>query len=129
MHEMSIATAIWDLASRHLPANAVLRSVRVQAGPMRAIEPRSMEWAWDALMWDIGAEHVALELTTLPWDMQCTACGRQWKAAELSHRCICGSDRIRPIGGDELRLVSIEVDDAQWEQDHFRESCGATDEN
>ncbi len=110
MHELSIAIAIWDLARQHVPAGAVLRRVHIRTAAMRAIEPHSMQWAWNAVMQEQGSMSVALQLTTLPWEMQCRACGRQWTTSELDSRCACGSDRIRLAGDDELRLVSIEVD-------------------
>ncbi len=111
MHEMSIAEAIWDLAHSQVPPGAILRIVRVRAGPLRAIEPQSMQWAWEALSGERGACDIALELTTLSWRMRCEACGRQWNAPEIAERCGCGSACIRLVGGDELQLVSIEVDD------------------
>jgi Zn finger protein HypA/HybF involved in hydrogenase expression len=117
MHELSIAEGILNLARRNVPYGAVLLSVRVNAGPMRGIDPRCMELAWTAL----GRSDVSLKLTVLPWRMQCGECGRQWEQAELAERCACGSSRVRPIGGDELQLLSIEVDDA--EEIDRRRSC------
>jgi len=113
MHEMSIAQAILDLARGHVPSGAVLRTVRVRVGPLRGIDPQCMQWAWDALMAEqpSAAGPPALELTTLPWQMRCAGCGRQWESEQLPERCACGSDRVRLIGGDELQLVCIEVDD------------------
>jgi len=125
MHEISIATAIWELAHDYLPEKAVLRCVRIHAGPMRAIDPDSMRWAWNALMLEKGAKQIALELTMLPWELQCAACGRQWTAHELERRCTCGSDQIRLTGGNELQMVSIEVDDAAPEPDNSRKYSGS----
>jgi hydrogenase nickel incorporation protein HypA/HybF len=107
MHEVSIAEAILDLARRNVPDGAVLRSVRISAGPMRGIDRECMEWAWQSL----GHDGVTLELVILPWKLKCTDCSRQWEKPDLEDRCQCGSSRVRPIGGDELQLTSIEVDD------------------
>jgi hydrogenase nickel incorporation protein HypA/HybF len=111
MHEMSIAQAILSLAEEHVPPGSALRIVRLRAGPMRAIEPQSMQWAWEALMAGPEEEHISLELTTLPWKMHCGGCGRKWESDELADRCQCGCADVRPVGGDELQLISIEVDD------------------
>jgi hydrogenase nickel incorporation protein HypA/HybF len=107
MHEMSIAEAVLELARRNVPRGATLRGVRMLAGPMRAIDPECMEMAWQGL----GQTNVALKLNILPWQMQCAACGLQWQESELAEQCACGSTQVRPIGGDELQLLSIEVDD------------------
>ena len=112
MHEMSIAQSIWELARKRVPAGAMLRRVHVRAGPLRALDPESMQWAWDALSAEAGASEVRLDLATPPWTMRCADCNRQWESSELADRCACGSHRVEIIGGDELQLTSIEVDDA-----------------
>jgi Zn finger protein HypA/HybF involved in hydrogenase expression len=112
MHELSIAEAILDLARKSVPRGGTLRSVRMTSGPMRGIDPQCMQLAWQAM----GQRDVTLRLTLLPWQMLCADCGRLWQQPELAERCACGSTRVRPIGGDELRLVSIEVDDAEEER-------------
>lgn len=129
MHEMSIAEAIWDLARRHVPEGGVLRAVRLRAGPMRGIDPPSMQWAWQALMHEHANEKVLLEMESLPWRMKCGGCGTEWTAAELAESCICGSDRVRPIGGDELQLVSIEVDDEPAVSETFESSAPTRQRN
>jgi len=112
MHELSIAQSVLDLARSHVPPGATLLSIRMVAGPMRCIDPDCMQTAWLG----IGQEDVTLNMTVLPWKMRCADCGREWEDAELARTCACGSSRIRPIGGDELQLLSIEVDDAESER-------------
>jgi Zn finger protein HypA/HybF involved in hydrogenase expression len=109
MHELSIAQSVLDLARSHVPDGATLQSVRMVAGPMRCIDPECMQLAWQA----ISQDQVVMNLIVLPWKMQCADCGRQWEQAELAQTCACGSARIRPVGGDELQLLSIEVDDTE----------------
>jgi hydrogenase nickel incorporation protein HypA/HybF len=112
MHELSIAEAILDLARRNVPRGSVLKSVRMVAGPMRGIDPECMQLAWQAM----GRDDVVLSMSLLPWQMECSECGRRWQQPELADRCDCGSDRVRPVGGDELKLISIEVDDLDSER-------------
>lgn len=107
MHELSIAQSILQLAERHVPAGATLQAVRIAAGPMRGIDPESMQFAWKGLMPDRA---VTLELQTLPWQLRCPSCDRQWNSPELDMKCACGGE-AHPVGGDELKLLSIEVDD------------------
>ncbi|MGD0770516.1 MAG: hydrogenase maturation nickel metallochaperone HypA [Tepidisphaeraceae bacterium] len=113
MHEMSIAPAILDLARRHVPKGAALRTVRVCAGPLRAIDQQSMQWAWQALMEEQSAGPITLELTILPWNLRCTTCGAEWESVDAIGRCSCGSTEVLPTGSDRLQLVSIEVDDVE----------------
>ena len=112
MHEFSIAQAILDLAQSHVPAGSILRRVHVLAGPMRAIDPLAMDLAWQALTTDVDPEPPRLALDLRPWTVECAQCGERWTSATLECICVCGCRRTFPVGGDELQLTSIEVDDA-----------------
>jgi hydrogenase nickel incorporation protein HypA/HybF len=78
---------------------------------MRAIEPEAMQFAWQAVAGEAGADDIALELNQLPWRLRCAACGREWHSESIDCTCVCGSYRAGPVGGDELQVISIEVDD------------------
>jgi Zn finger protein HypA/HybF involved in hydrogenase expression len=112
MHELSIASAILDLARRHVPAGGVLRGVTVIAGPMRAIQPEAMQFAWESVIADAGLHDVELALDVRPWSFRCPRCGRGWRGDILGESCSCGCDRPCTIGGNELQLTAIEVDEA-----------------
>jgi hydrogenase nickel incorporation protein HypA/HybF len=112
MHEPCIAEAVLEMARRNVPPGATLRSVRMAAGPMRGIDPRCMQQAWRELVHG----EVALNMKVLPWQMECADCGRHWEQPELPGRCACGSRRVAPAGGDDLQMLSIEVDDAPPEE-------------
>ncbi|CAN5342138.1 hydrogenase maturation nickel metallochaperone HypA [soil metagenome] len=111
MHELSIASSILELARRHVPGGSCLRSLKLTAGPMRAIEPEAMQFAWQAILQEAGADEISLELNQLPWQLRCASCGREWQSESTDCICVCGSDRVSPVGGDELQITSIEVDD------------------
>jgi len=122
VHELSIAGAILDLARRHVPPGATMLKVTVEAGPMRAIDPDAMRAAWGAVLaghgaGDIGGDvginvgiNVGIDLISLPWNLECPACGARWTGDDVNAPCACGA-LATPIGGDELRLVSVTVDD------------------
>ena len=111
MHELSLASAMFDIVRRHVPEGTVLRRVRMVAGPLRSIEPLAMDFAWKAVTRDAGLGDVHLELRILPWKLRCPDCGRQWQEVELNHRCACGCGCAFPVGGSELQVTSIEIDD------------------
>jgi Zn finger protein HypA/HybF involved in hydrogenase expression len=110
MHELSIAQAILELAAAHVPTGARLCAVRVSAGPMRGIDPQCLQAAFNALNPDNPQQAVRLDLLELPWPMRCDDCGRSWTTDQLDSHCTCGSTRVRPTGGDDLELLSIEID-------------------
>ncbi|HVT88329.1 MAG TPA: hydrogenase maturation nickel metallochaperone HypA [Tepidisphaeraceae bacterium] len=111
MHELSIAGAILDVARSRVPANCALKTVRVIAGPMRAIEPQAMQFAWEAVLDEEQLTDIQLELKLLPWLLHCPACHREWSSKDLQSACVCGCKSASPIDGDELQVSSIEVDD------------------
>ena len=54
-----------------------------------------------------GAE---LKMQFLPWPLECIQCGRRWEAEQMDSLCACGGAG-RPVGGDELTLAGLDVDD------------------
>ena len=111
MHELSLAQSILELAKQHVPPGNSLRGVRVAAGPLRGIDPLCMQAAFNAVARQRLLHGVKLELQNLPWSIRCDDCQRSWETDDLPESCACGSKRVRPVGGDELQLVSIEVDE------------------
>ena len=111
MHEFSLATAILDLARQHVPAGAVLRAVRVRAGPLRAIDPEDMQWAWTATLDGQPEAGAKIELDLLPWKLTCGDCGRTWQGEDVLAACACGSKNVNADGDDELLLMSIDAEE------------------
>jgi len=111
MHELSIATAMLDVARRHVPAGRSLRGVTVIAGPLQSIDSLAIDFAWRAVTSCAGMPEVWLDLQALPWKFQCPDCGRSWEDKTFNNNCTCGGIRGFSIGGSELQVASIEVDD------------------
>src|SRR5215207_3875200 len=113
MHELSLASSILEIARRSVPRGARLRAVRVVVGPMRAIDPDAMHFAWRSVTADAGDDRVHLELNMRPWTLRCAECGCECTSEQIDCACAaCGCNRAFPLGGDELQVVSIEVDDS-----------------
>lgn len=116
MHELSIVQALLEQVQRHLPPGSVLRRLQLRAGPMRAIEPQALQWAWQAATRQSPYEGAKLDLELLPWQLTCSACGKQWNSADLFEPCSCGADACHPVGGNDLQLLSLDYDDAPADQ-------------
>lgn len=111
MHELSIAHALIGLTREHVPEHAQVRTIRVRVGPLQAIDNDAMQFAWAAATEGSSLQGSELSLEYLPWILNCKACGRRWRSENWSGPCACGSAEVDPTGGDELTLLSIDVDD------------------
>lgn len=118
MHEMSIVEAILEKLPRLVPPGAVLRAIEIEAGPLRAIDPGAMQWAWQcATAATAGTgrdwQGVRLDLRIHPYRYTCRACAHAYEAAEPYAPCPkCQSEDAQMQGTDELRVISIDIDDA-----------------
>jgi len=119
MHELSIAEAVLDLVRQQAPANVAVLAVQMEVGPMRGIVPEAMQWGWQVVTKGTGYEQTRLELDILPWSLKCPDCGCTFAADDMFDACQCGCDVARPIGGTELRLLSLDVEDMPTNQ-----ACG-----
>jgi Zn finger protein HypA/HybF involved in hydrogenase expression len=116
MHELSIAESLLRLAEEHAPAGSRVRIIRISAGPLRAIDPQALQWAWQSIIIEHAWHEARLEINFLPWHMHCPRCGLEWLAPDCSHCCACGARDAYPVGGNELTLDSIEIEEATTTQ-------------
>ncbi len=113
VHEFSLAESVIEQVCRHRPAGAVVRIVRLEAGPLRAIVPDAMQWAWTAATQDTDLDGAVLELEILPWRLFCPECQEVFTADDMFQPCACGCELTTPKGGDALTLLSLEVEQAE----------------
>ena len=67
MHELSIATSLYEQVKRHTPPGATVTSIRLRIGPMQGIEPDSLRFGWEAVCQEENANVPELMLEMLPW--------------------------------------------------------------
>jgi hydrogenase nickel incorporation protein HypA/HybF len=113
MHELSIARSLVGLVLENVPTDTSVRRVRVRIGPLQAVDADAMRLAWRAATEGTRLEGAKLSLTYVPWVLCCRECGRGWSSESWSDPCTCGSCRVDPVGGDELILESIDVDETE----------------
>jgi hydrogenase nickel incorporation protein HypA/HybF len=111
MHEFSIAEALATQVMRHAPEGARVREVEIRVGVLRGLEPEAMAMSWEAVTADTPIAGCALRMDILPWNVTCSQCGRSWTSPQPFTVCECGNETPSPVGGDELDLVSMTVED------------------
>ncbi len=113
MHELSICRSLLAeaaaVASRH-GADAVT-SLTVGVGPLSGVEPGLLERAFSLACCGTVAEGAALRFETPPIQVRCRTCAGVSAAAANRLICAhCGDWRTELISGDELILMSVELE-------------------
>lgn len=112
MHEMAITTALLELIREQLVANGAERASRVvvDIGLLSHVDPHALRFAFDAISRGgpaDGAELVIRQPAGRAWCLDCDAGVAVTTRDGLCPRC--GGAKLLAQGGDELRLVELEV--------------------
>ena len=113
MHEMSICQALIteiEAVARDQGARRVV-SVLVRAGPLSGVEPQLLEFAFSIAREGTVASDAQLAIESMPVRVHCESCGIQSAAAANRLVCEqCGDWHVRVVSGDELLLMSVELE-------------------
>jgi hydrogenase nickel incorporation protein HypA/HybF len=111
MHEMSITQGIIGLCLEHAGGRRVT-SLDVEIGNLSSVVPEAIEFCFEACSRETLLEGARLNIIRVPGSGQCRECGRETPLTELYGACVhCGSYLVTIVGGEELRVREIEVDD------------------
>lgn len=113
MHELSIAEelvqAIREELQRH--PHAHLKSALVRVGVLRLIEPTTLERCFEAATWDSPLAGAQLHVEQVPASARCRKCHAEFAVEHHWFECPhCGETGSELVGGDELQLVSLEIE-------------------
>ena len=111
MHELSVASAIVDTATRHADGRRVT-SVQLRVGHLRQVVPESLAFYFEHVARGTPCEGARLEQQVVPAVLECDDCRYVWELDEAAFRCpLCNSGAVRVAGGDELEVESIEIEE------------------
>jgi hydrogenase nickel incorporation protein HypA/HybF len=114
VHELAITQELLALTLQVAQESEAqqVNSVQIHVGQFAGIEDESMRFYWQHLAEGTIAADARLIFTHLPARIHCTVCGTESKFdAEVGYCCTsCHSFAVQMVGGDELRLESIEID-------------------
>lgn len=113
MHELSIADALLAIVTEHSAGRRV-RRVDVEVGHLRQVVPSALSFAFELLAAGTSAEGAELVLHEIPLRTRCGACGAETHHQRFPLVCgRCAGTELQIVGGEELRVESIEVSDEQ----------------
>ena len=114
MHEMGIANSIIEtvITEMAMYPSATAQRVGVRIGELAAVEPSALKFCFDALIRDTELEKLQLEIEVVPRRHRCGSCENEFQVKDYDFACPrCGSFAPQCIGGDDLELSFLEVDE------------------
>ncbi len=112
MHEFSICRSILrqvTLAAEQR-GNGRVRVIRLRLGPLAGVSATELERAMPLVSQGSIADGAAIVTELVPLRVACEVCGAESTADPARLACgACGNHKVRPLSGDELLLVGIEL--------------------
>ena len=111
MHELSIAEAVVRIASDRAGDCRVTR-VWVRAGALRQVVPEALRFAFELVAEGTPAAGAELEIEAVPATVRCEKCAGETVLVRFPAACaLCGGLEVELIGGDELLVESLELEE------------------
>jgi hydrogenase nickel incorporation protein HypA/HybF len=114
LHELSLALNIVRIVEDRVAQGDIsfVHVVYVQVGALTCVEPRALEFGFDAAKTGTVAEGAQLRIERCPAQARCRACPAEPFAVEsLFEACpTCGTFDLEIVTGKELRVSEMEVD-------------------
>ncbi|MGH8127758.1 MAG: hydrogenase maturation nickel metallochaperone HypA [Gammaproteobacteria bacterium] len=112
MHELSVTQSIVDACSERAAGTRVLR-VTLEIGTLTCVQPESLRFCYEVAVEGTSLQDSELEIIRIPGRSRCRDCGGGVRMDSLLTICVCGSSNLEsPQGGDELRVKSMEIEEA-----------------
>jgi hydrogenase nickel incorporation protein HypA/HybF len=110
MHEFSIASAVVATAVKHADGRRVT-VVSLRLGALRQVVPDALAFAFEIVSRETICEGARLEWESVPARVRCTPCDRTATLERLPLRCPRCGGAVAVVGGEELEVESIEVEE------------------
>jgi hydrogenase nickel incorporation protein HypA/HybF len=131
MHELSVCLALMSQVERIAGEHEARRVEKIvlQIGPLSGVEPALLRNAFPLAAVGTRAEAAELVIEHSAIVVECTQCGARTDAKPNRLICgDCGDFRTRMVSGEEMTLVSLELDLEQAPPDPGRIPGGAPGE-
>ncbi|PHS18279.1 MAG: hydrogenase maturation nickel metallochaperone HypA [Kangiella sp.] len=108
MHELGITRNIVSIVSEHAKGKKVKR-VSLDIGKLSAILPESIRFCFDICSKDTVLENAELRINEIQGIAKCKICSNEFEIEQLFGRCVCGSNDIECINGEEMKIKEMEM--------------------
>ena len=113
MHELGIAQSVLEaVQAEATKRGAKPVKVGLRIGELSAIDPDALRFTFDALTVETDLQGLELEIEFCPRRHRCCGCGTGFEVKDFIFDCPqCGTDRSECIGGEELQLAYVELEE------------------
>jgi hydrogenase nickel incorporation protein HypA/HybF len=113
MHEVSIMQSTLDIAIEQASGRKAKKilGLSMRVGQLSGVVPEALRFAFDVLTQGTIAEGASLDVELVSVVCYCSACEKQFDAADMFCECPrCHQTSIQIVRGRELQLKAIEVE-------------------
>jgi hydrogenase nickel incorporation protein HypA/HybF len=111
VHELSIASAVVEIASRHAAGRRVTR-VELKVGHLRQVVPDSLCFAFELVSEGTELEGAELVIEAVPARGRCRRCAAETASGGFPLSCgECGSWELDIVAGEELHVQALELEE------------------
>jgi hydrogenase nickel incorporation protein HypA/HybF len=108
MHERGLAEKIFRMSLRQAEGKTISK-IFVRVGELKAVEPESLKFWFDAIARDNNMDVSELEVEEVPVSWGCSYCGREYDPDSPTLICSnCGSKELTMVSGEELEVSGVE---------------------
>lgn len=115
MHEMSLMENALQVVDELLLNYKVAKvnEIVLKVGRLANCIPGALEFAFEALTREGPYKEAKLVIEEEPVLLKCAECGQEFEAGDFPWTCICGSNAIEIIGGTEVYVANLDIDESE----------------
>ncbi len=114
MHEFAIASSVLQAVQTEVRLRPGMRvsKIGVRIGDLAGLDPDALSFCFQALTKETELESVVLVIERKPRRQRCSRCAHEFVVVNYETSCPeCGEGLTAFLGGDELELAYLEMED------------------
>ena len=112
MHELTLVEALLDILDEEKRRRGFerLKRIKLEIGRFSCVDADAIIYAFEITTRGSWLDGVAVEVDRPPGVVECLDCGATAQVDDRLAVCPkCQGQRLQPVGGDEMKIVEIEI--------------------
>ena len=111
MHELSLTRNIVAIVGDAANGRRV-RRVTLEVGKLSGVMADAIAFCFEVVAQGTSLEGASLEIVEIEGRARCSDCGTEFATPTLYAACTCGSHRLLRLQGEELKIKTMELEEA-----------------